>query len=100
MFTTAQHALDRTRRLPYWQNTKLWKLKEVCVEKKTRWGRQETTLFPLLFHYKYFKIYIAFVFQEINWFQKFKTLEKNEKIQSQKSMPRSNQELTMKNNQK
>ena len=57
-------------------------------------------LFPVLFHYQYFKIDIAFVFQEIHWFQKFKTLEKNEKIQSQKSKSRSNQELTMKNNQK
>ena len=54
----------------------------------------------MLFHYEYFKIYIAFVFQEIHWFQKFKTLEKNEKIQSQKSKSRSNQELTLKNNQK
>ena len=71
-----------------------------CVLKKTRWGRQETTLVPVLFHYKYFKIYTPFVFQEIHWFEKLKTLEKNEKIRSQKSKPRSNQELTIKNNQK
>ena len=71
-----------------------------CVLKKTRWGRQETTLFPVLFHSEYFKIYIGFVFQEIHWFEKLKTLEKNEKIRSQKSKPRSNQELTIKNNQK
>ena len=71
-----------------------------CVSKKIRWARQETTLFPVLFHYEYFKISIASVFQEIHWFQKCKTLEKNEKIQSQKSKPSSNQELTMKNNQK
>ena len=69
-----------------------------CVLKKTRWGRQETPLFPVLFHYEYFKIYTAFVFQEIHWLQKFKTLEKNEKIQSQKSKPRSSQELTIKIN--
>ena len=36
-----------------------------CVLKKARWGRQKTTLFLVLFHYEYFKIYIAFVFQEI-----------------------------------
>ena len=71
-----------------------------CVLKKTRWGRQETTLVPVLFHYKYFKIYTPFVFQEIHWFEKLKTLEKNEKVRSQKSKPRSSQELTIKNNQK
>ena len=68
--------------------------------KKTRWGRQETTLVPVLFHYKYFKIYTPFVFQDIHWFEKLKTLEKNEKVRSQKSKPRSSQELTIKNNQK
>ena len=70
------------------------------AKKKKRWGRQKTTLFPVLFHYEYFKISIASVFQEIHWFQKCKTLEKNEKIQPQKSKPNSNQELTKKNNQK
>ena len=49
----------------------------------------------MLFHSEYFKIYIGFVFREIHWFEKLKTLEKNEKIRSQKSKPRSNQELTI-----
>ena len=55
-----------------------------CVLKKTQWGQQETTLFPVLFHDEYFKIYIAFVFQEIHWFQKFKTLEKMRKYSHKK----------------
>ena len=43
-----------------------------CALGRTRWGRQETTLF--------LPPHIVFVFQEIPWLQKFKTLEKNEII--------------------
>ena len=51
------------------------------TKRSGRRERQETILFPVLF----IRVFqnIAFVFQEIAWLQKFKTLEQNEKMDTE-----------------
>ena len=49
-----------------------------CVLERTRPGRQETTLFPVLFHYKCFKILLLY-FQKYLGFKNLRP-DKNEKI--------------------
>ena len=53
--------------------------------KRTQRRRQETTLFPVLFHYKYFKILLLYFKKNLGF--KNLRLEKNEEIPSQKKQP-------------
>ena len=50
----------------------------MCVLKKTGRGRQETTLFPVLFHYEYFKILLLY-FKKYLGFKNLRLLRKMRK---------------------
>ena len=49
-----------------------------CMLGRTQWGRQETTLFPVLFHYEYFKTLLLYFKKNLGF--KNLRLEVNEKI--------------------
>ena len=76
LLTTAQHALNRTRKVTTlgYHFTILRKRKEVCVGKNTA-GKARNHFVTSTFLLQVFWN-IAFVSQEIPWLQKFKPLEK------------------------
>ena len=80
LFTTAQHALDRTRKV-----TILAKHKVTETERSACWKehdraktRQETTLFPVLFYYEYFKTLLLY-FKKYLGFKYLRLLRKMRK---------------------
>ena len=78
MFTTAQHALDRTRKVTILAKENSYANGEKCALGRTRRGRQETTLFPVLFHYEYFKTLLLY-FKKYLGFKNLRLLRKMRK---------------------